>query len=62
LIKKGIIYKEKKEGKRAFRVYPSWDRTKNKQAERTQKWQLSYFYKINNLTDLNEVVELYKTD
>jgi hypothetical protein len=62
LIKKGIITTEKKEGKRAFRVYPSWVKTKSKQAERTQKWQLNYFYKINNLTNLNKVVELYKTD
>ena len=37
LIKKGIISAERKEGKRAFRVYPNWDTAKNKQAERTQK-------------------------
>ena len=37
LIKKGIISTEKKEGKRAFRVYPSWDNANNEQAERTQK-------------------------
>lgn len=60
LIKKGIISTKKREGKRAFRVYPSWDKTNNKQAERTQKWQLNYFYKINDSTDLNKVSELYK--
>lgn len=60
LIKKGIISTEKKEGKRAFRVYPSWDITKSKQAQRTQKWQLEYFYEINNSTDFNKVLELFK--
>src|SRR5690606_25179870 len=51
LIKKGIMSTEKKEGKRAFRVYPSWENANNKQAERTQKWQLDYFYEINSTTD-----------
>ncbi|MGS2764101.1 MepB family protein [Sinomicrobium sp. M5D2P9] len=60
LIKKGIISTDKKEGKRAFRVYPSWDVTNNKQAEQTQKWQRNYFYEINNSTDLKRVIELYK--
>ncbi len=59
LIKKGIISTEKKEGKRAFRVYPNWDIPKSKQAERTQKWQLNYFYQINGSTDLQKVTELY---
>lgn len=61
LIKKGIISTESKEGKRAFRVYPNWDLAKNKQAEQTQKWQLDYFYEINDSIDLNKVIELYKT-
>ncbi|QHI38452.1 hypothetical protein IMCC3317_38450 [Kordia antarctica] len=60
LIEKGIISTDKKEGKRAFRVYPNWDETKSKQAARTQKWQLNYFYEINKTTDLNIVIELYK--
>lgn len=59
LIKKGIISTKKKEGKRAFRVYPNWDTAKNKQAERTQKWQLNYFYQINSSTDLQKVMALY---
>ncbi|WP_103070147.1 MepB family protein [Aquimarina sediminis] len=59
LIKKGILSTSKKEGKRAFRVYPNWDITKNKQAERTQKWQLDYFYEISNLTNMSKVTELY---
>ncbi len=59
LIKKGIISTEKKEGKRAIRVYPNWDIVKSKQAERTQKWQLNYFYKIDTSTNLQRVSELY---
>jgi len=59
LIKKGIISTENKEGKRAFRVYPNWDSPNNKQAERSQKWQLDYFYQINDSTDFNKVAELY---
>ncbi|WP_299066075.1 MepB family protein [uncultured Polaribacter sp.] len=62
LIKKGIILTGIKDGKRGFRVYPSWSNTNNKQAERTQKWQLEYFYEINNLTDLNEVSKLYRVE
>lgn len=62
LIKKGIISTKKKEGKRAFRVYPNWDITKNKTAERTQKWQKDYFYKINNSTDLEKVKKLYQNE
>lgn len=62
LIKKGIISTDKKEGKRAFRVYPSWDITKSKRAERTQNWQLNYFYEIGKTTDFKEVTKLYETE
>lgn len=60
LINKGIIATKLKDGKRGFRVYPIWDKAENKQAKKTQKWQLNYFYEINNSTDLNKVSELYK--
>ncbi|WP_310991580.1 MepB family protein [Aequorivita marina] len=59
LIKKGILSTEKKEGKRGFRVYPNWDTVKSKQAERTQKWQLKYFYELNSSTNLNKVTQLF---
>jgi hypothetical protein len=62
LILKGIISTQKKEGKRAFRVYSKWDIPNNKTAEKTQKWQLDYFYEINKSTDFKKVVELYKTN
>ncbi|WP_299064290.1 MepB family protein [uncultured Polaribacter sp.] len=60
LINKGIISTKIKDGKRGFRVYPKWDRAENKQAKKTQKWQLNYFYEINKLTDLIKVSELYE--
>ena len=60
LIKRGVISNEKKEGKRAFRVYPSWDIPKNKQAERTQKWQLECFVELNESTDVKKVTRLYQ--
>ncbi|MEQ9311582.1 MAG: MepB family protein [Cytophagales bacterium] len=62
LIKKGIISTLQKEGKRAFRVYPSWDMPKSKLAERTQKWQLDFFYHINESIDFDRVKELYRTE
>jgi hypothetical protein len=61
LINKGFITSEKQDGKRGFRVYPIWDKTLNKQAEKTQKWQLNYFYEINKTTDFKKVNELYCT-
>jgi len=59
LINKGIISTEKKDGKRGFRVYPKWDNAENKQAKKTQEWQLKYFYKINEKIDFKKVKELY---
>lgn len=47
LMQKGILSKNSKGGKRALRVYPSWDVAENKQAKKTQEWQLVYFFEIN---------------
>lgn len=33
-------------GKRAIRVYPPWELTVNRQAQKTQKWQSEYFLEI----------------
>ena len=54
LADRGIITRNGKEGKRGIRVYPPWDITTNKQAEKTQNWQTKYFVTIknNNPTDL----------
>ncbi len=46
LCEKGIISTTTKEGKRAIRVYPPWDKALNKQAQKTQQWQLDYFLEI----------------
>lgn len=56
LHKKGIISKDGKGGKRAIRVYPSWDITESKQAKKTQEWQLIYFFEI----DLNKQTNVDK--
>jgi hypothetical protein len=60
LIAKEIV-SDKKEGKRAIRVYPSWDVTTSKQAQKTQKWQLDYFLEItkDQEIDLNLVKSLF---
>jgi hypothetical protein len=47
LIEKGIITHLDKEGKRGFRIYPPWDVTTNKQAQKNQIWQSNYFTFIN---------------
>ena len=62
LIAKGIISTQKKDGKRGFRVYPIWDTATSKQAERTQQWQLDYFYEIGEITDFEKVKKLYSTN
>jgi hypothetical protein len=55
------IVSDKKEGKRAIRVYPPWDITTSKQAQKTQKWQLDYFLKTpqNQTIDLNRAKILF---
>jgi hypothetical protein len=47
LCEKGIISSSKKEGKRAMRIYPPWDKADNSQAKKTQTWQLQYFIKFS---------------
>lgn len=59
LIAKGLVTTKREKGKRGFRVYPIWDTTENKQAQKTQQWQLIYFYEINASTDLKKVEKLY---
>lgn len=46
LYEKGIVSKDGKGGKRAIRVYPPWDNTDNREAIKTQKWQLPIFLKL----------------
>lgn len=48
LATQGIITHQGKSGKRGFRVYPPWDITENKQAQKTQQWQTNYFFSVEN--------------
>jgi hypothetical protein len=61
LIKQGIITHNNKEGKRAIRVYPPWDIAINKQAQKTQKWQLNCFLEIplDKNIDVEKAKKLY---
>lgn len=49
-------------GKRAIRVYPPWDFAVNRQAQKTQKWQLDYFLEIpkNGGVDVDRAKLLYR--
>ncbi|MFV5698089.1 MepB family protein [Flavobacterium sp. ZT3R17] len=64
LSQQGILTTDLKEGKRAIRVYPPWDITENKQAQKTQKWQLDYFLEIHleKPIDLNRAKSLYSLE
>jgi hypothetical protein len=51
LINQKIFSHNHKDGKRAIRVYPSWDQTKNRQAQTTQRWQIKYFFEFGPDTE-----------
>ncbi|MET3027554.1 MepB family protein [Flavobacterium sp. UW10123] len=61
LLKKGIFSTQSKEGIRATRVYPPWDETTSKQAQKTQKWQLDYFFNFSDQSkiDLKELKKIF---
>lgn len=61
LLEKGIFSTKTKEGKRATRVYPPWDETTSPQAQKTQKWQLQYFYEITPKADLETFTKLFQS-
>lgn len=46
LCEQGIVSRNGSGGKRAFRVYPPWVTTTNRQAGRSQNWQLDYFLPV----------------
>lgn len=56
LAEKGIISKLGKGGKRAMRIYPSWSIPDNSQAQKTQAWQLLYFFEL----PLNQEIDCAK--
>ena len=55
-----ILTSKKGEGKRGIRVYPTWDVTENKQAQKTQNWQTKYFIEIGfeNQIDIDKAKKL----
>lgn len=60
LYQKGVISKDCTGGKRAMRVYPPWDKVDNQQAEKTQHWQLLYFFEIHpSHVDTARIQKLY---
>jgi hypothetical protein len=61
LADKGIITRNGKEGKRGIRVYPPWDVATNREAKKTQSWQVRYFLTIHkdNSTDLSLIKKLF---
>lgn len=50
LVDKGVFSQKGKGGKRGIRMYPPWDITTNKQAKKTQQWQVKYFVTLRNNT------------
>lgn len=63
LFNQNILRSDSSKGKMAIRVYPSWDITTNKQAMKTQEWQLPYFIDMSNPSKLptEKMVELYSS-
>lgn len=61
LLKHDVISIKGKGGKRAIRVYPPWEKSLNRQAQKTQNWQIEYFLNISkdNSIDYNRVKKLY---
>jgi hypothetical protein len=60
LVSKGIVSQNEKGGKRGIRVYAPWDKPINKQAIKTQAWQVNYFVEIKENSHLDlEFVEKF---
>ncbi|CAM5270572.1 MepB family protein [Streptomyces avidinii] len=57
----GVVSTDGSGGKRAFRVYPPWVTTTNRQAASAQAWQLDHFLQLpqNGPVDLDRARELY---
>ena len=53
LVSHGIISQNEKGGKRGIRVYAPWDKPENKQAMKTQAWQVNYFVEIRENSHLD---------
>ena len=57
-----ILSDQTRDGKRGIRVYPSWDETTNKQAQKTQLWQTEHLLDLSdeNKIDMNRAQNLLK--
>lgn len=53
LCEQGVVSTNNQGGKRAIRVYPPWETFLNKQAEKTQQWQIKYFLEIPSRGKIN---------
>lgn len=53
LLEQNIMSTNNKGGKRAIRVYPPWEKSLNKQAQKTQDWQSKYFLDISSSQSIN---------
>ncbi|GGU65411.1 hypothetical protein GCM10010211_33170 [Streptomyces albospinus] len=62
LCDRNIVSRHGSGGKRAFRVYPPWVTTTNRQARSTQAWQVDYFLPIpqDGPVDLTRAKALYR--
>lgn len=58
LNEKGFVSKDGIGGKRAMRVYPPWDATESAQAQKTQAWQIKYFFEIQPTLDTKKMKQL----
>ncbi|MEU2915849.1 MepB family protein [Streptomyces massasporeus] len=58
----GVVSASGSAGKRAFRVYPPWVTTTNRQASSAQAWQLDFFLHLHQdgPVDLTRAQELYR--
>ncbi|WP_395292234.1 MepB family protein [Kitasatospora hibisci] len=58
---RGVVSRNGSGGKRAFRVYPPWVATTNRQARGTQAWQVDYFFHIgkDGPADVTRAYALY---
>lgn len=58
LVAHSILSNSLQEGKRGFRVYPTWTTTENLQAQKTQKWQSLFFIDCkNDPADISERIK-----
>lgn len=58
LTHQNILTTHSKDGKRGFRVYPTWDSPPNRQALKTQAWQQDFFIDFSDNNFLEKLRQL----